>query len=154
VTNDPEAEALIDQLRMRSYEVVAVLEQTAANRLATVRLRSPASALDDVLVDILFASSGIEGEIADSAEAVAVMDDAIVVPVARTGHLIALQVLARDDRRRPQDWDDLKALFEAASPDEIRRAREALALVEARGFHRGRDLGGAFQKLVDGDWSG
>jgi hypothetical protein len=32
------------------------------------------------------------------------------VPVARIGHLMALKVLARDDRRRPQDFDDLRAL--------------------------------------------
>ena len=29
--------------------------------------------------------------------------------MATRAHLVALKVLARDDRDRPQDWDDLRA---------------------------------------------
>jgi len=59
------------------------------------------------------------------------------VPVARLGHLIALNVLARDNRTRPQDRVDLAALLtraDAAAPGE---ARESLTLVTRRGFQRG-----------------
>jgi hypothetical protein len=62
------------------------------------------------------------------------------VPIARLGHLIALKVLARDDRTRPQDRVDLAALLSRASATDLHEAREALTLVTRRGFHRGRNL--------------
>jgi hypothetical protein len=62
------------------------------------------------------------------------------VPVARLGHLIALKVLARDDRTRPQDRVDLAALLTQADAAALGEAREALTLVARRGFQRGRDL--------------
>lgn len=51
-----------------------------------------------------------------------------VVPVASVAHLIAMKVLARDDTRRPQDWDDLAALTAIATPDDLSEARTALRL--------------------------
>ena len=45
--------------------------------------------------------------------------------VATRAHLIALKVLARDDRNRPQDWDDLRALLRDATDEEVRRARDS-----------------------------
>ena len=60
--------------------------------------------------------------------------------VAMTGHLIALKVLSRDDVRRPQDLVDLRALLRVASRAELARAQQALTLIAARGYHRGRDL--------------
>ncbi|OGK81962.1 MAG: hypothetical protein A2050_14960 [Candidatus Rokubacteria bacterium GWA2_73_35] len=62
------------------------------------------------------------------------------MPVATTGHLIALKILARDDRTRPQDRVDLVALAAAAAPADIEQARAALALITQRGFQRGRNL--------------
>ena len=60
------------------------------------------------------------------------------MPIATTGHLIALKLLARDDRLRPQDFDDLKALLREASLEDIGQAREALQLIIERGYNRGR----------------
>ena len=71
------------------------------------------------------------------------------MPVARLGHLIALKVLARDDRTRPQDRVDLAALLTRADVAALDEAREALALVTRRGFHRGRDLLAALDAAVD-----
>lgn len=51
-----------------------------------------------------------------------------------------MKVLSRDDVRRPQDLLDLRGLIRVAGPDELARARQALALIAARGYHRGRDL--------------
>lgn len=62
------------------------------------------------------------------------------LPVASIGDLIALKILSRDDDRRPQDAADLRALCRAAADVDLAVAREALALITARGFHRGRDL--------------
>lgn len=61
-------------------------------------------------------------------------------PVARTGQLIALKILSRDDETRPQDIVDLRALSKRASEAEFERARTALKLIESLGFHRGRPL--------------
>lgn len=60
--------------------------------------------------------------------------------VARTGHLIALKLLSRDDVKRPQDIVDLRALLKGAAPEEITRAGDAAEAIIARGYHRGRDL--------------
>jgi hypothetical protein len=68
--------------------------------------------------------------------------------VATIGHLLALKTLARDDRERPQDLDDLKALLLEAEPQDLEDARIALQLIEERGFHRGRRLSEEFDKLV------
>lgn len=91
------------------------------------------------MIDLLFASSGIEPEIVSAAEVVDLLPG-LSIPVARTEHLIALKVLSRDDVRRPQDLVDLRALLRVASDEERQRARHALALIAARGYHRGRDL--------------
>lgn len=60
VSSDAEAEALVRDLLARGYRAFNALEQEAAGRLATVRLRSPTAATDVAVVDLLFASSGIE----------------------------------------------------------------------------------------------
>lgn len=96
---------------------------------------------EDWLVDMLFASSGIESEIAAAAETIEVFRG-VRVPVARTGHLIALKLLAYDDDARGQDKVDLRGLMLAADDDEIALAATAVELIEARGYGRGRDLRG------------
>jgi hypothetical protein len=57
-----EAEALIHGLRARDYRIEAAVEQEAVGRLATVRL-TRSSTLQAPVIDLLFASSGIEREI-------------------------------------------------------------------------------------------
>jgi nucleotidyltransferase AbiEii toxin of type IV toxin-antitoxin system len=61
VESDAEAEALIRTLRARAYRVDALVEQDAVERLATVRL-TRSSAPTSPVIDLLFASSGIEPE--------------------------------------------------------------------------------------------
>lgn len=130
VAGDTEAEALIRTLRGAAYEIDAIVEQEAVGRLATARLtRSPKPT--DPVIDLLFASSGIEPEI------VADADDLELVPqlrvhVAATGHLIAMKVLARDDVSRPQDASDLRALLGVASTVDVTLARAALNYSEIR----------------------
>jgi predicted nucleotidyltransferase len=148
VTDDNDAESLIVTLRDRGYTVMAVLEQTATKRLATVRLTPPKEIAKGTLVDILFASSGIEPEIVAQSELLEILPGT-VVPVARVGHLIALKLLARDDRHRPQDWDDLRALLVEATPQDLSLAREAVRLIELRGFSRGRNLVAALEELLE-----
>ncbi|HSF14535.1 MAG TPA: nucleotidyl transferase AbiEii/AbiGii toxin family protein [Vicinamibacteria bacterium] len=137
--DDEQAEALVCDLQQKGYTIVATVEQEAVERLATARLQPPLGARTGVLLDLLFASSGIEDEIVNEAEPLEVLPE-LTIPVARTGHLIALKILSRDDETRPQDIVDLRALSKKAPREEIERARKALKLIESRGFHRGRPL--------------
>ena len=138
LASDAEAEALIRTLRAQGYGVNAVVEQDAVERLATVRLTSSSEPRGPV-IDLLFASSGIEREVVAEAEPIELLRN-LTIGVARTGHLIALKVLSRDDVTRPQDLGDLRALLRVASSAELTRARQSIALIAARGYHRGRDL--------------
>jgi hypothetical protein len=139
VADDREAETIARFLRGRSYQIQAIVEQEAAGRLATVRLLAPGEAPGGIVLDLLFASSGIEPEIVRDAEPIEVAPG-ITVPVASRGHLIAMKVLSRDDLTRPQDIVDLRGLLAAATTGDLESARAALELIQRRGFHRGRDL--------------
>jgi hypothetical protein len=114
-------------------------------RLATRLTRSTDGI--DVIVDLMFASSGIEPEIVAAAESLETTPG-LTVPVVTTGHLIALKLLARDDVTRPQDLGDLRALMAAARPGDLAAARQAVGLIEARGFNRERDLIKALGDLI------
>jgi hypothetical protein len=146
VANDDEAETLVHDLRARDYVIEGVVEQNAVGRLATVRL-TRSSTRQGPVVDLLFASSGIEAEIVAEAEPVELLPG-LTIGVARTGDLIALKVLSRDDVQRPQDLMDLRALLRVASPAELARARALLALITARGYQRGRDLTSGLEELL------
>ena len=146
VASDAEAEALVRALRSTGYEIEAVVEQEAVGRLATARLRGSLEPTSPV-IDLLFASSGIEPEIVAVADEIELLPQ-LRVRVATTGHLIALKVLARDDVTRPQDVADLRALLRVASAIDITRARAALTLISERGYHRGRDLDAELEKLL------
>lgn len=137
VADDAEAEALVRSLMADGYTFYASVEHDNG-RLATVRLKYRVDDVE-VLVDILFASSGIEPEVARGAEHLEVVPG-LVLPVASTGHLIALKLLARDDATRPQDLADLHALLAAATTTDLEVARDAVQLITERGFNRNRDL--------------
>jgi predicted nucleotidyltransferase len=138
LADDAEAEDLINRLRGRGYSIAAVLEQAAVGRLATVRLERAGSGKAPV-VDLLFASSGIEAEIVSAAEMIEILSG-FSIRVARTGHLIALKLLSRNDVDRPQDIADLRALLRFAAPEELALAHDSAALIMQRGFNRGRLL--------------
>ena len=146
VANDAEAERLIHRLRDCNYGIEAVVEQQAVGRLATVRLtRAPVARAP--VVDLLFASSGIEPEVVAAAEPIDLLSN-LRMDVATTGHLIALKVLSRDDVTRPQDLADLRALLRVAADADMAGARQALKLIATRGYHRGRDLMADLDSLV------
>lgn len=70
------------------------------------------------------------------------------VPVAAVGHLIALKLLSRDPRTRPQDQVDLVQLLRVARPADLEVARSAVALIRSRGFQRDRDLAADLERLI------
>ena len=147
VDSDEEAEDLVYSLKAAGYSIDALVEQEAVDRLAAVRLSPAGADLRGIVVDLLFASSGIEREVVQNAERLRALED-IEVPVARLGHLIALKVLSRDDEKRPQDLVDLRALLKAASDADLNQARKACALISERGYARGRDLQRDFDSLL------
>lgn len=145
VGSDEDAERVVRALIAEGYALLAAVEQEAVSRLATVRL-TRATDEHSTVTDLLFASSGIEPEIVDAADDIEILPG-VVVPVATIGHLIATKLLARDDRSRPTDADDLRALASRAVDVDWREAEIAVALITARGFARGRDLEGSLTQL-------
>jgi predicted nucleotidyltransferase len=146
VEDDRQAESLIQRLRDDGYAIRALVEQDAAGRIATVRLGRPQAEPEDVVLVLLLASSGIEGEVVTGAESLELFDG-LSVPVATVPALIALKLLARDDVRRPQDRMDLVALMGVASATDLAEARRLAALIAERGYARGRDLSAALDAL-------
>lgn len=147
VADDAEAEATLYRLQRHGFSVVSVVEQTARKRLATARLQSAEPGIRGIFIDLLFASSGIEAEVAAAAEEVELVPG-LSVPVARTGHLIALKALARNDRDRPQDLDDIRALLRESTVQDLDEARAAVRLIEERGFARGRLLSDELAEIL------
>jgi Nucleotidyl transferase AbiEii toxin, Type IV TA system len=147
VRDDPTAEEVVREMIARRFRVLTVIEHDTQERLATVRLLAPDQTEVGVVVDLLFASSGIEPEIVAQADALEVFAG-VVAPVARVGHLLAVKVLARDDEHRPQDAVDLRALLRAATDEEVALARESAHLIMRRGFHRGRDVVALLEQAI------
>jgi hypothetical protein len=146
VSDDAAAKGVVRALQTSGYQVEALVEQDVVGRLATARLGLSGQSHGPV-VDLLFASSGIEREVVRDAELLEVLPG-ISVRVARVEHLIALKILSRDDVRRPQDLVDLRALLRVATAAQIDRARDGLGLINARGYHRQRDLLSQLDLLV------
>ena len=153
VESDPQAERLVAELRGVGYEILETVEQEATGRLATARLVPPGQDRGGVVIDLLFASSGIESEVVASAEPLEVLPG-LTVPVAGLPELIALKVLARDDATRPQDIGDLVALAPLATTEDLESARKLMRLIEDRNYHRGRDLAAELDRLASGPPSG
>lgn len=145
VSDDSEAEEIVRNLAARGYRPDLVQEHERG-RLATVRLTNPES---PIVTDLLFASSGIEPEVVAGAEVLEVLPG-FEIPVASIGHLMALKLLARDDRVRPADADDLRALGALAEATDWDVARSAVNLIHQRGYARGRDLEATLSELATG----
>lgn len=138
VPDDAAAERLVANLTAAGFALQLTLEQQALGRLAAVRLLPPGEPEQGIVVDLLFSSSGIEPQICRDAERVEVVPG-LTVPIARSGHLIAMKLLALSPER-PQDAADLRGLFKRLTPDERARAETAVRDIERVGAHRGRRL--------------
>ncbi|MBA3742377.1 nucleotidyl transferase AbiEii/AbiGii toxin family protein [Sporichthya sp.] len=136
VSSDDEAESLVHALTGRGYEIVTLIEQYGVGRLGTARLTPPG--LSGVVVDLLFAVSGVEPEIVAAARVAQIMPG-LTVPVAGVGHLIAMKLLSRASDR-PHDDADLDALRAVATESDRDVARAAATQISTRGFNRDRDL--------------
>lgn len=139
---DREAEAVVLGLRQRGYrDAGQMLEHDVTGRLATMRMTGPVA---DAVVDLIFASTGIEQEIAAGATVVDVLPG-VSVRVASVAHLLAMKILAG----RLQDDADAASLLGQASRADLAAARDALRLITARGTHRQKPLIEHFERLVE-----
>jgi len=148
VSSDREAERVAFSFRNLGYRYLPqhALEQKDVGRLATVRFYAPGAEEGSVIADLLFASSGIESEVVAAAQPEEILPG-LVVPVALTGHLIALKVLAG----RELDARDVRWLWEVADEGEKQLARDSLILITQRRFNRGKDLFAEFTRLLAGE---
>lgn len=81
VAGDSEAEDVVHRLGVRGYRPIEALEQEYVERLSGVGLEHGGS---DVIIDLLFASSGIENEVIGSATRLEVLPR-LSAPVTTTG---------------------------------------------------------------------
>lgn len=142
VDDDRHAESLVWHLRDLGYRAVASVEHEVVKRLSTVRLASP----EGPIVDLLFASSGIEPEIVERATSIDVPSVGDI-RVTRAEELLAMKILSMRERRLQDRVDALK-LLEVADVD-LEAVRQNLALITERGFHRDQDLFVKLQSLLD-----
>lgn len=147
VSSDSEAESLVHGLMADGLHAFATVEHEKTKRLATARIAPSGNSPNGLVLDLLFASSGIEAEICGAAEQLLVFPD-VSVPVARIHHLIALKLLSRDDKTRPQDTADLRQLITNADDTDFELTRQALNLIKQRGYNRDR----ALVSLLDETW--
>jgi predicted nucleotidyltransferase len=147
VKDDRAAEQLVADLTAAGFGLRLTLEQQALGRLAAVRLLPPGEPEQGIVVDLLFTSCGIEPQICREAERVEVVPG-LVVPIARSGHLVAMKLLALAPDR-PQDAADLRGLIKTLTPDERERAIIAVREIERIGANRGKALSAAVQTWLD-----
>lgn len=147
VPDDAAAEALIADLVARGFRVQLSLEQRALHRLATVRLSPPREPAEGIVVDLLFASCGIEADICAAADDIEIADG-LSIPIATAGHLLVMKLLSRSSNR-PQDDADLVALVPVLDATERRRAVGAADRIERIGANRGKPLRIDLDALLD-----
>jgi hypothetical protein len=150
VADDSGAEQVVTMLAARGYRLHTLVEQDAVARLATVRMSTGRSDAAEVVIDLLFASSGVEAEIVAAAERLEILPG-LVAPIARVGHLVVLKLLARDDATRPQDAADLRAMRPVLSVQDRIDAATAAQLIVERGYHRNRDLSALLSEYLRND---
>lgn len=143
VSDQRSAEAVIFAAQQSGFRVAIVLEHHDGT-LATVRLR-PVEA-PDILVDLLFATSGIEAEVVAGAHIVGNLPGG-THRVAAPQHLIAMKVLSFDPIQRGRDAQDILGLLKTLAPDELDEVGRLLTLMTERGRDQGKDLHKVWQDI-------
>lgn len=134
VSSEEEAESVVFQLKNQGYDVLGTVEQEATHRLATARLQHRAG----VICDLIFATSGIEAEIINGAEPLALFDESLI-PTASAEALVAMKVLSATDQR-PRDLGDIAAILRENPDLDQDAVLGFLKAIMDRGFARSQDL--------------
>jgi len=146
VRDDADADRFAKALQARDYVVLEAGVHPTLGHFTAIRVVSPVRAGGRLVVDFMFATTGVEREIVASAERLAVTRD-LTVPVATRGHLIAMKVLS-EGKDRPQDSVDLQQLLQRATTADLDEARTALRMIREREHDCGKDLLGALESAV------
>ncbi len=152
VTDDQQAEAVARLFTTQGYVVATELDNTRTHRLATLRLRPPRFPGLDVpderlpLLDLLFATSGIEPETVAAAEDLR-FTSGLVLPTARIPHLIAMKCLSESDDRL-QDRIDLQNLTAEATAADLHEVPPLLDLITERTYAGDKDLHAVYQSFA------
>jgi Nucleotidyl transferase AbiEii toxin, Type IV TA system len=142
VADDKDAEALVFAMRQAGYEPFKIVEHELQHRLATARLESG----EGNVVDLLFASSGIEPEIVERAENLE-LPEVGTIAVARAEELLAMKLLSMTPKRL-QDRIDAQNLIRFHPDLDLEAVRDNLRLITARGYHRDRDLAARLDEVL------
>ncbi len=135
---DAEAERLVNLLFRQGYQMLADLERDDG-RMSTARLTCPPVRGTEFVLDLIFATTGIERDIVRRAEQRAVFPR-FTAAVACLGDLVAMKLLSVSERRMKDDTD-LIELLERSTPADIETVKDAISAIMAEGLNRGRDLG-------------
>jgi hypothetical protein len=141
VDDDEQAERCIHQLVQKGYVVAATVEQDAAHRLATARLRHPSG----VVCDLVFATCGIERETIQAAQRIEIFPR-ISIRTATAEAMVAMKVLSATPQR-PRDAGDIQAMLRANPQLDRALVVSLLDLITRRGYSRGQDLIEKWRKL-------
>lgn len=147
VDSDEMAEQVVRAMFARGFQLYMQIEQTTAGRLATCRLvhrDTPESAI----VDLFFASSGIEQEVVDAASNLEIVES-IELPVVQPEDLIVLKLLAVANRSNLQDTQDVLNLLQTIEPARLERTRSLMRLVSERRPQSGGRLEPLFEQLLE-----
>ena len=90
IADDAAAETLVADLQARGFSLQLSLEQRAMGRKGAVRMTPPGETASGIVIDLLFASSGIEPDVCAAADLLEIAAG-IVVPVATSGHLLVMK---------------------------------------------------------------
>lgn len=143
VGDDAEAEAVVYRLKESGFLPVTTVEQKKTKRLATARLESP----NGTVVDLIFATSGIENEIVSRSQSVS-LSPSLSVPVAQAEELLAMKVLSMSDERL-QDRIDARNLVRLNPSLDLERVKQNLSLITERGFARQQNLSRKLDQLLE-----
>ena len=134
VGSDAAMESLIYNLRQLDFELIALVELKAQNRLATSRLEAPGG----MIVDLIAATCGIEQEIVARATLVEIPEVG-KIPVIRAEELLSMKILSMTEKRPLDRVDSINLLCINDNLD-ISVVRQNLLLIINRGYHRDQDL--------------
>ncbi len=98
-------------------------------------------------LDVLFALTGIESDVAHRAQRIEVIPGSRL-PVAVLGDLIALKLLGAGEPGREHDWRDLRALVAVSGAADLDRARASVELIGKRGQGNPVELMAKLERLL------
>ncbi len=102
VRDDADAEAFVAELIRGGYVIQAAVEQIETGRLATMRLLPPGAMRAASIVDLLFASAGLEPEFVARAGSLEILPGLIVCSDCAEGHGRCADA-SHEKRDKPRD---------------------------------------------------